>query len=289
MLRLKALPVDHLSQHRMITIKPNPDQDASNREHYAINVTPDGTHLSATTVSGVIYGASTLVQLYQNKALSNLERIEDGPRYSWRGLLIDPARHFLCVSLLERIIDGMARLPAVAERLWSDQAHPDFGNRLDALLQSPPYHLEARQRTALAKLGLTAEQTTIALLLEPVKWYARLLGRDALEARISGHEMPQARPYQVHTPLNRVVDMISPESRSATALKRGTDADWLLLADTLLRQDTSQWPDDTRPVIEAFKAFADQIHNGDRAAAQALYVPHGEYMIAAIHAWLNRA
>lgn len=36
--------------------------------------------------------------------------IKDEPRYPWRGLLIDSARHYLSVPLLEKTIDSMAAL-----------------------------------------------------------------------------------------------------------------------------------------------------------------------------------
>lgn len=48
--------------------------------------------------------------------------------------------------------------------------------------------------------------------LEPVKWYARLLGEDALNARLMGTEMPQARPYKADTPLDSLADVLPPES-----------------------------------------------------------------------------
>ena len=101
--------------------------------------------------------------------------------------------------------------------------------------------------------------------------------------------MPQARPYQTDTPLNRVVDMISPESRSAAALKGAGQETWFALADTVAKQDSANWPDDVRPAIEAFKQFAEIIQSGDPSAALSLYGPHGEYMIAAIPAWLDQS
>ena len=179
-----------------------------------------------------------------------------------------------------------SRLPAVAERLWSLKTYADFSDRLDNLLDSPAFCHRTRQQEALSTLGLSNTQIEIALLLEPVKWYARLLGKAALEARLQGNEMPKARPYQVNTPLNRIVDYISPESRSAASLQRASPADWEALSRSVLEQDVSHWPDDTRPVMEAFKCFAQCIDNDDATAAATLYVPHGEYMIAAIPAWL---
>jgi len=48
-----------------------------------------------------------------------------------------------------------------------------------------------------------------------VKWYARLLGHEALAARLAGTEMPQSRPYGVHSELHDVADLISPQSYRA--------------------------------------------------------------------------
>ncbi len=230
-----------------------------------------------------------------------LQHVKEGLlwRHHWReqAVEIERATHVLGgeACLWSELVDEhtletrlWSRLPAVAERLWSDEPHSDFQTRLDALLCSTFFSLEAKQKTALDGLGLDATQVKIALLLEPVKWYARLLGQQALEARISGREMPKARPYRMDTPLNRVVDMISPESRSAVAMRDAPRAKWLELAGILQRQDTSTWPKDLRPVIKAFKHFGEIIVSDDRAAASALYIPHGEYMIAAIPAWLAR-
>ncbi len=37
-------------------------------------------------------------------------KIRDAPRYPWRGLMVDSARHYLSVPLLERTIDSMAAM-----------------------------------------------------------------------------------------------------------------------------------------------------------------------------------
>jgi hypothetical protein len=50
-------------------------------------------------------------------------------------------------------------------------------------------------------------------MLEPVKWYGRLLGEVALQARISGERIPQARPYDADTPLTSIADYLAPESQ----------------------------------------------------------------------------
>ncbi len=37
-------------------------------------------------------------------------KVQDSPRYPWRGLMVDSARHYLTVPLLERTIDSMAAM-----------------------------------------------------------------------------------------------------------------------------------------------------------------------------------
>jgi len=195
-----------------------------------------------------------------------------------------------------------SRLPAVAERLWS--AHEitdtdDFYARLNGLLNTPFFNLVKRQHEALLALGLNPVQADIAMLLEPIKWYARLLGEQALNARLMGQEMPQARPYDVTTPLNRVVDMIAPESLSARALCDMPDKELLALMKLWQEQDAAAWPVDLRGAIGGLKQAANIMIDAlehDVANAQsdllALYIPYGEYMLAPVLVlvdWLARA
>ena len=106
-----------------------------------------------------------------------------------------------------------SRLPVIADRFWSNQPPPsDFGRWFEASLS----HLSAAgvvdvphaSRTLLRRFGVKDRQLPAVALLEPIKWYGRLLGQAALEARLSGQEMPQSRPYGTHTPLNRPVDAL---------------------------------------------------------------------------------
>ena len=184
-----------------------------------------------------------------------------------------------------------SRLPALAERLWSaaDSDIDDLYARMERLLEQPPYLLVKRQITALTDIGLTIEQAELAMLLEPVKWYARLLGQQALQARISGVEMPQARGYRTDTALDRVVDFISPESLSARNMRTSDEASWRSLAEVVLAQQLITWPADMQAVMAAFQRFAQAILSNDEAMdIAALYVPQGEYMLAVIPAWLGR-
>ena len=158
--------------------------------------------------------------------------------------------------------------------------------RVEGLLSMDPFNTPQCQQDDLAAMGLSADQIQVAMWLEPVKWYGRLLGQTALEARIAGSEMPQARPYQVNTPLNRVVDFIAPESLSARLL--GESVSWSDFSSIVVAQDVAHWPQDIRPAIEGLKAFAKALESGEMNEEKALemYAPHGEYMLAPVYRWL---
>ena len=117
-----------------------------------------------------------------------------------------------------------SRMPALADRFWRNQPAPqDLGACLQASLErlalAGVVDVLGDSRRLLLKFGVSEGQLPAVELLEPVKWYARLLGEAALAARIQGTAMPQARPYQADTPLNRPVDALPPESFAAARFK----------------------------------------------------------------------
>ncbi|HEY8024113.1 MAG TPA: family 20 glycosylhydrolase [Burkholderiaceae bacterium] len=80
-------------------------------ESYVLEVGPSSIKLSAPTNLGVMHGLETLLQLLaaddQGYYFPQVA-IHDKPRFPWRGLMIDAARHFIPVDTLKRNIDGMA-------------------------------------------------------------------------------------------------------------------------------------------------------------------------------------
>jgi len=98
--------------------------DASLREKlgdegYTLRVTPNRIDLRAAGSTGLFYAGQTLRQLlppqvYSSNRVKGVEwnvpcvEIVDFPRFAWRGLLIDPARHFIPVEDVKRFIDIMA-------------------------------------------------------------------------------------------------------------------------------------------------------------------------------------
>jgi hexosaminidase len=124
------------------------------------------------------------------------------------------------------------RLPAIAERLWSSADVVDLASlyrRRDAfvalLARRTGIDLARDLARRLESWGLDMRAARgIAPLLravEPVKWYARLLGEAALRARVEGSAVPVERPYSVDTPLHRLVDALPSEAADARAV---TDA-----------------------------------------------------------------
>ena len=88
-------------------------------EGYTLKVTPSGISIEAKKPAGLFYGIQTLLQflpaqiLHKTKAEGTEWKvpcvsITDYPRFRWRGLLVDPARHFIPLPALMRFIDTMA-------------------------------------------------------------------------------------------------------------------------------------------------------------------------------------
>ena len=80
-------------------------------ESYSINITDKGIQLEAATDIGALRGLETLLQLLQADAQGYYipaVKIQDSPRFPWRGLMIDVARHFQPMEVIKRNLDGMA-------------------------------------------------------------------------------------------------------------------------------------------------------------------------------------
>jgi hexosaminidase len=86
-------------------------QELGEDESYSLEVTTSGATLDARTALGAMRGLQTFLQLVeitpQGFAVPVVS-IQDQPRFSWRGLLIDTGRHYLPVDVIKRNLDGMA-------------------------------------------------------------------------------------------------------------------------------------------------------------------------------------
>lgn len=86
-------------------------QALSEDESYHLVVDTQKIELTAANPLGIMHGLETLLQLVQAGPQGwgvPAVRIDDSPRFAWRGLMIDVSRHFMPVDALKRNIDGMA-------------------------------------------------------------------------------------------------------------------------------------------------------------------------------------
>ena len=95
-------------------------------ESYRIDITRRQAILSAPTVVGALRGLETLLQLLDADREGYFfpgVQIDDQPRFPWRGLLIDVARHFQTMDVLKRNLDAMAavKLNVLHWHLTEDQ------------------------------------------------------------------------------------------------------------------------------------------------------------------------
>ena len=88
-----------------------PVQAAREDESYRLTVTPLGARLDAPNPLGVLRGMQTFLQLVDLDASGfgvPAVTIEDQPRFPWRGLMLDVARHWIPLEDVLRTLDGMA-------------------------------------------------------------------------------------------------------------------------------------------------------------------------------------
>ena len=87
-----------------------PIQEVGEDESYVLEVTATGAKLTAPTPLGTLHGLQTFLQLVEvspDGYAAPAVTIQDKPRFPWRGLMIDVARHFIPLEVLKRNIDGM--------------------------------------------------------------------------------------------------------------------------------------------------------------------------------------
>ncbi len=86
--------------------------DWQRAEGYRLSVKASRVELVASTEHGLFNGLQTLVQLVSQSPRGKWQipacEIEDYPRFQWRALLVDPARHFLPPEFLKKFVDAMA-------------------------------------------------------------------------------------------------------------------------------------------------------------------------------------
>jgi hexosaminidase len=124
-------------------------------ESYKLNVNRTGSYIHASSLTGIIRGLSTFVQLIERDISSEkyyipFVNIIDRPRFQWRGLMLDVARHWMPVSVIERTLNAMelSKLNVLHLHLSDDQGfrvesneHRLLHDRKDRFTQKDIQHL----------------------------------------------------------------------------------------------------------------------------------------------------
>lgn len=89
------------------------DSKIKDAEAYRLIITDKNITIEASGKQGCYYGLQSLIQLItfcgEDKELK-CQTIEDQPRYSWRGLMLDESRHFFGVDEVKKLLDQMTLL-----------------------------------------------------------------------------------------------------------------------------------------------------------------------------------
>jgi hexosaminidase len=102
----------------------------SSPEAYEVDISPDRIVLSASDPRGLLYAGVTLWQLCTSgesqgdSAAIPAMKITDSPRFAWRGLMLDSARHYQSPQFILQLIDWMSlhKLNVLHWHLTDDQA-----------------------------------------------------------------------------------------------------------------------------------------------------------------------
>ena len=124
--------------------------------------------VTAATPAGLFHGGTTLLQLVAPgktaRAAIPALTVDDAPRFAWRGIMLDSARHFQSPEFIRRFIDAMAmhKLNVLHWHLTDDQA----------------WRLEIRKHPALTRVGAWRVPAGAAALadIDPATGKPRLYG-----------------------------------------------------------------------------------------------------------------
>jgi hexosaminidase len=127
-------------------------------EGYSLVVREDGAAIRAATQAGLFYGSVTFCQLLPAKHQGQMQNaaggwliprieIEDYPRFAWRGLLVDVARHHMPVEFLKKMVDLLAfhKLNTLQLHLTDDQG----------------WRIEIRKHPRLAQIGSSRKESPV--------------------------------------------------------------------------------------------------------------------------------
>ena len=130
-------------------------------ESYQLKVDNGGVEIIGADMAGVFYGIQTLKQLlFQNKKGQwsvPFVKIEDQPRFAWRGVMLDVSRHFYSVEFIKKYIDALAfyKINTLHWHLTDDQG----------------WRIEIKKYPKLTQISSWRKETLVGHYSEPGETY----------------------------------------------------------------------------------------------------------------------
>jgi len=145
-------------------------------ESYTLEISERQAALRAPTVVGALRGLETFLQLLEGDRAGfylPAVRIDDRPRFRWRGLLVDIARHFQPMEVIKRNLDAMAavKLNVLHWHLTEDQG----------------FRVESKKFPRLHQLGSDGNFYTQEQVREVIRYAAERGIRVVPEFDLPGH------------------------------------------------------------------------------------------------------
>ena len=127
-------PAENEEPENCIVLSLMSDDEGLGREGYRLQVRRERIGIAAPQAAGLFYGIQTLRQLCPPEIFSPslvhgqrwtvpCVRVRDYPRFAWRGMLLDVARHFMPKEFIKKFIDTMAlhKMNSLQLHLTDDQ------------------------------------------------------------------------------------------------------------------------------------------------------------------------
>lgn len=187
-------------------------------ESYRLEVTPRGAVITAGDDAGLLYGAVTLWQaMTQAPGKGPVSvaafKVIDAPRFGWRGLMLDSARHFQSPAYVRKLIDWMAvnKLNTLHWHLVDDQGWRVEIRKYPKLTEISGWRYPATAPGApqLPRVGGYYSQDEIRSI---VAYAAQRNITIVPEIEMPGHALAAIRAY--------------PELGTGVAIPPGTESDW---------------------------------------------------------------
>jgi hexosaminidase len=184
-------------------------------EGYALKSDRRGLTVTASTDAGLLYGAITAWQLAsgEKKNVVPAVTIRDAPKFRWRGLMLDSARHFRSPEFVKRLIDWMAvnKLNTLHWHLVDDQGWRLEIKKYPRLTDVSAWRIPATARGAppLPRIGGFYTQNEVRQI---VAYAAARNVTIVPEIEMPGHALSAIRAY--------------PKLGTGAPITPGAESDW---------------------------------------------------------------